>query len=161
MQIPRGKLGTPYTVPWWSAFLEINALHLVQSGTFQNTPPAIRPTLIIDSILTLNYLPSPPFLFIKCSFSGEDPEVHRVKVSLWKGSSSKQRHPLRSELRWICGPTSSSIIPVHAPDSWWTFYNPVFTWSEDVWQALELTPISADGWPGRPYRFHLEQSAVS
>lgn len=156
-QIPQHRLGTTYRIPWWSAFLLVNAHTLVRTDSIQDNAPLVRPTIVIDSLLGLSYNHSLRRITIGFIHTGQYPTMHLVKAALWQGSLSTQRHALPSELRWICGPTPSSIIPVKTVVPWYLYDDPVFTFSETVWQTLELTIISHDGWPARPQVFHEQQ----
>lgn len=156
-QLPRHRLGTTYRIPWWSAFLLVNAHTLVRTDCIQDNAPLVRPTAVINSLLQLNYIQNLVRLSFDIVTSGQDVTSHFIKTALWQGSLSSQRHALPSELRWICGPTSSSIVPVLEGGYWYMFNNPVFAFTEQVWQTLELTIISPDGWPSRTYVFHKQQ----
>lgn len=160
-QHPRDKLGTAYTMPWHSAFVMVQTLRIIDDVGMTDDPPQERPQFHYTHMGGCYYVMSENKLAYTAHTEGPFGSSGKVKVQIWRGSNSAQRHARQSDLRLAAGLSGDSI---QLATPWWTALvvpNCIYNWNCHVWQSVELQALSSDYWPGIRTVFHVYQIAIA
>lgn len=156
---PVTVLGREITLQEMAAFLRSDFYAYLIDTAHLTDAPAGTAGFSASDISTVTYDSGTTTLSIEVTHNGAASGGSFI-TKITNTAASAQRNPRPGDFRLVEGVTTTSIVAAGSSPQTMTFSSPVFSWADNDYMSVEVTPLSSDYAIGTPFRSRQQISVA-
>lgn len=149
---PIKVFGEDVTLQDIACYVRSDFYNYLKGATHLTTAPTAKAGFAASAIDTVAYVTGTTTLSFDITHNGTAPNGYWV-VRVTGALASAQRHAKASDFRLAAGPNQFSIPTLAASAQTFSTSIPVFSWADNDWMEIEVTPLSLAWGLGSPFKW--------